>query len=77
MDGTEHNTEGETERAIVEVIPLGRVDAVACEVAAANIQSILGLSSRKGADWPIPSMPTCRPAINMTPVRSSRLWPGI
>lgn len=54
MDGTEHNVEGETERSIVEVIPLGRVDEVACEVAAANIQSILGLSSRRVADWPTP-----------------------
>jgi archaemetzincin len=54
MDGTEHNIEGETERSTVEVIPLGRVDEVACEVAAANIQSILGLSSRRVADWPTP-----------------------
>lgn len=54
MDETEYNIEGEIERSIVEVVPLGRVDAVACEVAAANIQAILGLSSRRVADWPTP-----------------------
>jgi archaemetzincin len=54
MGGSEHLSEGKPERLIVEVVPLGRVDAVACEVAAANIQTMLGLSAQRVSSWPTP-----------------------
>ena len=55
MTGTDYSTLAEKKKPLIQVVPLGRVDPLALEVAAANLQSILELPADILAPWPEPS----------------------
>jgi len=54
MDQTDYSVLPEKKRPLVQVVPLGNIDTVAIQVAAANLQSILELPADILAPWPEP-----------------------